>query len=194
MSNLQKFNDTLEDFDKEVEKLKAVSDAYQKLQDLITTYNEISKQFDKNCKTLDQINDLQKTKQKEIEKTLSEIENSNFKNKGELSILLVEKTDLIRKDNKDFYKEFESTIKIKLDDNKSNIKQLIESERSQIKQIFENELTKNTKELRQVIESETIKQTQVLIKNQNVIKLSLWIVGVLTIILCSLNVYKLWIN
>ncbi len=174
MSNLQKFNTTLEDFDKEVGKLKAVSDAYQKLEGLIVSYDEISKQFEKNSKTLGEINDLHKGHQEKVEK------------------ILEEKTEQIRKENKEFYKELESTIRIKLDDNKSEIKQLIENERTRIKEIFEIEFAKNTKELRQVIESETNKQTQLLFTNQRAIKYTLWVIGGMTIILSALAVFKLW--
>ena len=85
--------------------------------------------------------------------------------------MLEEKTDQIRKENKEFYKDFESTIKSKLDDNKSQIKQLIEYERNQIKQIFEIEFAKNTKELQQTIETETNKQTLRLLDNQKIILL-----------------------
>lgn len=192
MSNLQKFNTTLEDFDKEVGKLKAVSDAYQKLEGLTVAYNDISKQFDQNSKALDKINELQKAQQEKVTKSLTDFENTNKHNKSELSKLLEEKTDQIRKENKEFYKDIESTIKSKLDDNKSQIKQLIESERNQIKQIFEIEFAKNTKELRQIIETETSKQTQLLLDNQKVIKISLWIIGGLTLILSALAVFKLW--
>lgn len=194
MSNLQKFDDTLKDFNSEVDKLKAVSGAYERLQGLIVAYGEINKQFADNSKTLEKINELQKEKQKEIEKTLSEIESSNIKNKGELANLIEEKTDQIRKENKEFYRELESTIKIKLDDNKSQIKQLIENERSQIKQIFENELATKTKEIRETIESETNKQTLLLLKNQNIIKVSIWIIGLLIILLASYPIYKYLIS
>jgi DNA anti-recombination protein RmuC len=194
MSNLQKFNTTLEDFDKEVGKLKAVSDAYQKLEGLTVAYNDISKQFDQNSKALDKINELQKAQQEKVTKSLNDLENSNQQNKSELSKLLEEKTDQIRKENKEFYKDIESTIKSKLDDNKSQIKQLIESERNQIKQIFEIEFAKNTKELRQVIEAEINKQTQLLLDNQNVIKISLWIIGGMTLILSAMAVFKLSTN
>ena len=88
---------------------------------------------------------------------------------------------LIRKENKDFYKDLESTIKIKLDENKSEIKQVIENERNQIKQIFEIEFAKNTKELRQVIEAE----------NKS-LKISVWVIGGLTLIMSILAVIKLW--
>ena len=174
MSNLQKFNTTLEDFDKEVGKLKAVSDAYQKLERLTVIYNDISEQFDQNSKALESIN-------KNIEKSISEIYS-----------LVDKKTDQISKENKEFYKDLASTIKIQLDDNKSQIKQLIESERNQIKQIFEIEFAKNTKELRHLIETETNKQTQLLLDNQKSIKISLWVIGGLTLMLSALAVVKMW--
>ena len=91
MSNLQKFNTTLEDFDKEVGKLKAVSDAYQKLEGLTVAYDGISKQFDQNSKALDKINELQKAQQEKITKSLTDLENTNKQNKSELSKLLEEK-------------------------------------------------------------------------------------------------------
>ena len=176
MSNLQKFNTTLEVFDKEVGKLKAVSEAYQKLQNLIQSYDEISNQSKFNNKTLESIN-------QSIDKTL-----------GEISKLVEEKTDLIRKENKEFYKELENTIKLKLNDNKSEIKQLIENERNQIKQIFEIEFAKNTKELQQVIENGTGKQTQILLKNQKGIKILFWILCSISIILSGLALFKLLIE
>lgn len=194
MSNLQKFNSTLEDFDKEVGKLKAVSGAYQKLEGLTVTYDGISKQFNQNSKALDKINELQKVQQEKVTKSLTDLEVTNKQNKSELSKLLEEKTDQIRKENKEFYKDIESTIKSKLDDNKSQIKQLIENERNQIKQIFEIEFAKNTKELRQVIETETNKQTQLLLDNQKVIKISIWTIGGIILILSALSAFKLWAN
>jgi ABC-type transporter Mla subunit MlaD len=194
MSNLQKFNTTLEDFDKEVGKLKAVSDAYQKLEGLTVAYDGISKQFDENSKNLDKINESQKTQQAKVVQSLNEIEGVSKQSKKELASIIEEGSDLIRKENKDFYKELESTIRIKLEDNRSQIKQLIEGERNQIKQIFEIEFAKNTRELRQVIETETNKQTQLLLDNQKVIKISLWVISGLTLILSALAVFKLWIN
>lgn len=205
MSNLQKFNSTLEDFDKEVGKLKEVSGAYQKLESLTAKYDAIIKQFEVNSNTLDKIIELQKAQQEKIAKTLSDIEKANKQSEIELSKLIntnhkdfeskiSASIEVIRKENNEFYKELESTIKIKLDDNKSQIKQLIESERSQIKQIFEIEFAKNTRELRQVIEAETNKQTQIILENQKVIKLSVWIVGSISIILSAIAVFKLFSN
>jgi hypothetical protein len=191
MSNLQKFNSTLEDFDKEVGKLKAVSDAYQKLQGLTIVYDEISKQFHQNSEALDEINELQKAQQAKVAQSLVNIENANRQNKGELLKLLEERTDQIRKENKDFYKELESTVKIKLDDNKLQIKQFIETERARIKEIFESELFKSTKELRQTIEAETANQTQQLLASHKGIRIALWIIGGVVVILNLVTLVKL---
>ena len=54
------------------------------------------------------------------------------------------------------------------------------------------EFAKNTKDLRQVIETETNKQTQLLANNQKAIKISIWIIGGLTLIMSILAVIKLW--
>lgn len=189
MSNLQKFNQTLTDFNQEVEQLKDVSKAYQKLEQLTESYNTIIKQFEENSKALDKINELQKAQQEKVVQTLTEIENANVQNKSEISKLFETKADQIRKENKDFYKDLESTIKIKLDENKSEIKKLIENERNQIKQIFELEFAKNIRDLKSEIE----KQTELLSKNQKTIKMLIWIFGGITIVLCALAVFKLWI-
>ena len=181
MSNLQKFNQTLEDFNQEVEQLKEVSGAYKKLHQLTESYNAIIKQFEVNSKALDKINELQQAQQEKVAKTLTEIENANVQNKSELSKLFETKADQIRKENKEFYKDLESTIKIKLDENKSEIKKLIENERSQIKQIFEIEFANNTKELKSVIQAEN-----------KTIKLSIWIICGVILILCTIAIFKLW--
>lgn len=193
MSNLQKFDQTLEDLNQEVEQLKGVSSAFKKLHQLIETYNTIIRQFEENSKTLYNINELQKAQQEKIVKSLVEIENFNSQSKTELVKLLEEKTDQIRKENKDFYKDLESTIKIKLDDNKAEIKNLIENERNQIKQIFEIEFAKNTKELMQVFEKESERGRRLLDESQKIIKTSVWVIGGLTLILSLLTVIKLWI-
>jgi hypothetical protein len=176
MSNLQKFNSTLADFDKEVEKLKSVSDTYQKLQGLIVANEKIIQQFDQNTITLQNINN-------DIEKSINEIYS-----------LIEKKIEQLSKENKDFYKDLAGTMKIKLDDNKSQIKQLIENERNQIKHIFEIEFSKNMHDLRQVFLTELHKQTEQLFENQKTIKISLWVIGGLTIILSSIAIIKLWTN
>jgi hypothetical protein len=191
MSNLQKFDDTITDFTEEVGKLKEVSLAYQKLKDLTLNYSEITKQFDANSRELGEINDLFKKQHDKLNEHITELIKVQKQGRDEFNKLFSEKIELIRKDNKEFYKDLESTVKIKLDDNKSQIKQLIESERSRIKEIFEIEFAKNTKELSRTIQSETEKQTQQILANQNVIKLSVWFIGSLVLLVVLFTLFKI---
>jgi ABC-type transporter Mla subunit MlaD len=194
MSNLQKFNTTLDDFDKEVSKLKSVSEAYRKLENLITSFNEISTQFNENSKTLESINGIQKIQQQKVINCLIELEVLHKQTKDHLTKIIEEQIESLRKDNKDFYKELESTIRIKLDENKSQIKQLIENERTRIKEIFEIEFARNTKELKQTIENEAQKQTQQLVRGQKSIKISLWILGGAILLISIVILIKLLIK
>ena len=157
------------------------------------TFNTILNQFKENNKTLGEISVLQKTHLEKVTKSLIEIENINKQDNARLRKLMEEKTDQIRKENKEFYKDLESTIKIKLDENNFKIKQLIENERNLIKQIFELEFAKNTKELNSKIENENIIQTKILVNNQTTIKRSIWIIGFIILILIGLCVFRLWI-
>lgn len=193
MSNLQKFNKTLEDFNQEVEQLKDVSGAYKKLQHLLDSYDRVIQQFEENNKSLHVISNSLESQQEKVFKSLDKIISLNKENKTDLEKLLEEKGDLIRKENKEFYKELESTIKIKLDENKSQIKQLIENERGQIKDIFEIEFAKNKKDIIETIEKGLDKQTLLLIKNQKMIKIVLWVLGSLNLILSGLAVFKLFV-
>lgn len=170
MSNLEKFNKTIEEFENEVGKLSEVSVAYQKLQTLI-------EEFKKNSQTFEKIIDIQNNQQQTLSKSLTNLEDLVKQNQIEITSILNEKTDYIRQENKEFYRDLESTIKIKLDENKSQIKQLIESERNQIKEIFEIEFSKNLKKVRQIIESETSTQTLELLKSQKSIKILIWVFG-----------------
>ncbi len=189
MSKLEKFNQTLTEFNQEVEQLKGVSKAYKKLEQLVATYNKIIETFDVNSKELKEIGTLQKIEQEKIIKSLLEHKDIHKQNKIEIAKLIEEKIEQVKKENKEFYKEFESTVKIKLNDNKSEIKHLIENERSLIKQIFEIELSKNTTNLNQKIEGQTL----LLSKNQKIIKILVVVLASINIVLCFLSVYKLWI-
>lgn len=193
MTNLQKFNETLDDLGQEVQQLKEVSAIYKNMQRQAETFNTILNQFKENNKTLGEISVLQKTHLEKVTKSLIEIENINKQDNARLRKLMEEKTDQIRKENKEFYKDLESTIKIKLDENNFKIKQLIENERNLIKQIFELEFAKNTKELNSKIENENIIQTKILVNNQTTIKRSIWIIGFIILILIGLCVFRLWI-
>jgi ABC-type transporter Mla subunit MlaD len=184
MNNLQKFDNTIEELGKELVKLKGTTDAYQKLQGLITSYAKINELFAQNSKSLEEFAAQQKKKQEELANTLTTLHNQNKEGKDELKkqntvfekniSLLIEN---LRKENKDFYLDFEKTVKIKLDDNKSEIKRLIESERLQIKAIFEAEISKRTAEI---------------IANQKGLQTTIWIIGALLAILNIVVLVKLF--
>jgi len=192
MSNLKKFNQTLKDFSQEVEQLKDVSIAYKKIEQLVETYNQILETFDKNNLTQIKISELTKTQHEKVIKGLEEIKNINNQNIASLLRLIEVKTDQIRKENKEFYKDLESTLRIRLDDNTAEIKHLIERERTQIKQIFENEFAKNTEELKEEVKEVTKNLTKLLVFNNKQIKILMWIIGGGVLIISLLNMLKLW--
>ena len=146
--------------------------------------------------------ELQKEQDITISKGLSNIENGCLVLKSEILDLIDLKTDTIRKENKNFYKDLEDTIRIKLEEHKSEIKRLIEDERVFIKEMFVLELTKRTNELKNHFESEIVKRTKLIeseIHQQSIIlaerykttKLSIWIIGGIIILLCGYIVYLL---
>jgi len=139
MSNLKKFEETLGNLDLEVNRLKAVSQAYAKLENLIKSNEIILVKFKENNTEFIRIREAHSKHLEEIQNNFKKIDKTIHHAGQDLNSAIDEKSELIRKDNKEFYRDLESTLKIKLEDNKSQIKQLIESERVQIKQIIENE-------------------------------------------------------
>lgn len=85
MSNLQKFNITLEEFDSEVGKLKEVSHAYQKLESLIVSYEKITKQLEQNRAELMTITALQKDQREEIFTLIRTVEKQFLSEQGQFS-------------------------------------------------------------------------------------------------------------
>lgn len=154
MSTLQKFNNTIEAFEEELIKLKDTSESYQKLRELIIANDRISEVFSNNTSLLEaNLSQQQSNKealenslvsiQEEIKSGLIEFKTQNESFESNLSALI----DKFRKENRDFYLDMEKTVRIKLDENKSEIRQLIEAERARIKEIFETELSKRTNEI-----------------------------------------------
>ena len=154
------------------------------MEGLVTSYAEIKAQFIKNSKSLEEFATQQQKKQEDLAKSLISLQDANKSGNEEIKkqnesfeknlLSLVEK---LRKENKDFYLDFEETVKIKLDENKSGIKQLIENERSQIKEIFERELSKRTDEI---------------VSKQKGLQTTFWIIGVILVILNVVVLIKLF--
>lgn len=112
------------------------------------------------------INNLFDENIKQNKNTLNLLENQQKELVGFLGNIS-EKTEQIRKENKEFYIELASTLKLQIDDNKSQIRQLIEGERAQLKQIFE---------------FESNKQTAIIIKEQKTNRILLYAICVLAVL------------
>lgn len=186
MSNLKKFEETLGNLDLEVNRLNAVSQAYKKLEGLVNSYDTIISKLTENNTTFIKIKDEQNKHLNNFEENFKKINKNISQANLELNKTLENKIDTIRKDNKEFYRDLESTIKIKLDDNKSQIKQLIENERSQIKQFIIEETTK----IKNVLLEDNSRKTDVLKRETKSIKISTWVLGVILIIMASVIIYK----
>jgi uncharacterized protein YdcH (DUF465 family) len=186
MSNLQKFNKTLESLDLEVNRLNAVTDAYKKLEDLIKTYENIISVLKENNVNFIKLKKDHEDLISSIEKSIKSINSSIDEMEVEFSKLIQQKTDLIRKENKEFYHDFEKTVHLKLRDHRSEIKQLIESERSQIKQIIEGESSK----VKELIQANSSQYIEILKKETKTLKISVWVLGGILIVLASFLVYK----
>ena len=148
-SKLERFDATLTAMEAELGKLRNTSDAYQRLQALAASYQLIVKKQEEYSIQLEELVLQQVKKHQEIEASFEEIEESNQKHHEHLKKLNLEigkdqseRIEQLRKENKSFYLDFEQTLKIKLDENKSEIKALIEAERSKIQEIFSAELDK----------------------------------------------------
>lgn len=178
MSNsnkLERFDTTLSDLETELTKLKSTSDSYVKLKELSSSYHQILQKFEENNRALEAFSTTQKIKSEELEKSLLSISALNQKNHSELKALndtlardLFISVDELRKENRQFYLDFEQVVRIKLDENKSEIKQLIENERIKIKEIIESNINE---------------QTTILVKNQKKINRISITFGIITLIL-----------
>jgi predicted transcriptional regulator len=193
MSNLQKFEKTISDFESEVDRLKSAASAYQKLEALHSSFNEVIHQFDKNSKLLENINKQQEVLHENIEKRIDDIFQANEEHRLSLIKLFDSKTEQIRKENKDFYRDLEETIRIRLDENKAQIKHLIEDERTKIKEIFEAGLQKQTGELKSLIDNRFNEQTNLLYKGQKTIKIMAGTIGGITVLSCIAILIKLFL-
>lgn len=155
-SKLERFDDTLNDLEGELVKLRDTSKAYMKLQELSSSYKLILDQFEQNSSALQDLAKKQIAKHQEIKTSLEKISEENEKNYQQLKSLndevgksLNSSIEELRKENRQFYLDFEKVVRIKLEENKSEIKQLIENERLRIKEMIDNKVDKQTEILNQ---------------------------------------------
>jgi hypothetical protein len=214
MSNLQKFNQTLEEIDKEVSKLKSSTGTLSKIEEILAEQKRILEVFNQNSMTLSQINAISLQQgdnlsnrltgieksllnnwdliSKQLQKELDKLELENNQFNKDLFKQLESSAEKLQRENKDFYKDLNGTIKIKLEDNKSEVKQLIENERSRIKEIFELEFAKNQREILRKIEDEHKKQADTANLNHKWLKNVLYVGGGLLLMMLLAILIKLW--
>jgi len=137
---------------------------------------------------------LQKEQDLMISKGLANIENACLILKSEFHDSIEEKTDIIRKENKDFYKDLEDTIRIKLEDHKSEIKRFIEDERAYNKVLFSTEFTKHSNDIKRTLDSEIHQQSTFLAERHKTTKITIWVIGGIIIVLCVYIVFLLLTN
>ena len=175
MSRLDKFDNTLSELEEEIIRLKSTSKAFKKLEELSKTYDLILNKFKSNSAALEESAKKQQAKHEEVKTALANIRSENQNNLNELQQLnnshsktLNDSIEGLRRDNRQFYADFEQTVRIKLGEHKSEIKQLIENERLQIKDIIENNLEKQSDEIKQ---------------SHKTVKRLVWIFGIITMLL-----------
>lgn len=177
MSNLGKFDDILNELDEELKNLKGVTEAFQKISQLASDNAEVTQRFEQARQALEKLNAAHLTTKSVLEKSLADLTRANADGQKELSGLIDAKITELRDENKKFYRDLEDTIRIKLDDNKREVKSLIENERLQIKEIITNELAMRTREMRDAMESESGKQTALILAAAKQTRMALFILG-----------------
>lgn len=155
-SKLERFNNTLNDLEGELVKLRDTSKAYMKLQELSFSYNLILDQFEENSLGLQDLVKKQIAKHQEIKKSLEKISEENKKGYQQLKSLndemgrnLDSSIEALKKENRQFYLDLEKIVRIKLEENKLEIGQLIQSERLRIKEMIDDKVDKQTEILNQ---------------------------------------------
>jgi predicted nucleic acid-binding Zn ribbon protein len=146
---LERFDNTLNDLEGELLKLRNTSEAYVKLQELSSSYKLILEEFQQNSSALKDFAQKQIAKHQEIKNSLVDISEENNKSYEQLKSLnneigksLNSSIEELRNENRQFYLDFEKVVRIKLEENKSEIKQLIENERLRIKEMIDSKVDK----------------------------------------------------
>lgn len=133
MSKLERFNTTVGDLETELGKLQETTSAYRKLKKLVDDYAVISQEWEANNKIITSFIQQQKTIAQETEQHFADNQNT------------VEKQhEALMRQNKTAYVDLENTLRIRLEDSKSEIKRMIENERAQVQQIVDKAVNEQT--------------------------------------------------
>jgi hypothetical protein len=175
MSKLEQFDKLIDSFEQELEKLQSTTAVYQKIQDMYVQNKEIIAIFKENAIYLKEISEKEYQQQEKVSEFLLELKGQQEKieiqqqkdydtiqhllvklseqdkaHKCELSKTLDTNFETISRSNKDFYRDVGDTLRIRLEDYKSEIKRMIEGERVQIREMIEKENQKSLKEQKNI--------------------------------------------
>ncbi len=171
MSKLEQFDKLIDSFEQELEKLQSTTAVYQKIQYILVQNKEIIDVFKENVVYLKEISEKEEQQQQRVSEFIldlkkkqesiaqeqqktydniqlffSQISEQDKAHKHELSKTLDTNFETISRSNKDFYRDVRDTLRIRLEDYKSEIKRMIEGERVQIREMIEKENQKSLKE------------------------------------------------
>jgi chromosome segregation ATPase len=129
MSRLDKFDGTLNELEQELVKLRSSSSAFQKVQDLS---GHLTNSIEKLNAVVAQQNELQQ----DIDERFQAINKQSEENFSKL-----------QRENKTFYNDLENTLRIKLEEHRSEIQRSIEASEKTTKTVIEDSLAKMNKDL-----------------------------------------------
>lgn len=175
MNKSEQFSKIIEKFEEELINLQSALFTYQKIEDLSFQSKRIIEVFEENVIYLKEISKKEEQQQEQVSNFLLELEKKQESiaqkqqkaydniqllfsqiseqdktHKYELSKTLDTNFETISRSNKDFYRDVGDTLRIRLEDYKSEIKRMIEGERVQIREMIEKENQKSLKEQKNI--------------------------------------------
>ncbi len=171
MNNLQKFDNVLAEFDKEVSKLKSIGEVHQEIYKLAKDYKTAVSAIKESSDNLHSVLKEYQEFQNEVAKNISEIEKQYSKNKSDIQVFLKTKLDEFEKHYIKIQSESQRLITLKLEDIKKqnkdfekSLSEIVDSLRKENKQFYRDfeetvriKLAENKSEIKQLMEQETVK-------------------------------------
>ena len=175
MNKSEQFSKIIEKFEEELINLQSALFTYQKIEDLSFQSKRIIEVFEENVIYLKEISKKEEQQQEQVSNFLLELEKKQESiaqkqqkaydniqllfsqiseqdkaHKYELSKTLDTNFETISRSNKDFYRDVGDSLRIRLEDYKSEIKRMIEGERVQIREMIEKENQKSLREQKNI--------------------------------------------
>jgi hypothetical protein len=175
MNKSEQFSKIIEKFEEELINLQSALFTYQKIEDLSSQSKRIIEVFEENVIYLKEISKKEEQQQEQVSNFLLELEKKQESiaqkqqkaydniqllfsqiseqdkaHKYELSKTLDTNFETISRSNKDFYRDVGDSLRIRLEDYKSEIKRMIEGERVQIREMIEKENQKSLREQKNI--------------------------------------------